>query len=128
MISGVDQGGGGTNTSTTTATNSDNLNEETVLEPTSDGSVSGGSSSNTLSATGDITVNEESPQALTELGQALSQAGAATDLALEEEYDTTKEYGSLVGQNTQTPTQQIIPIIIALALLAGAYVYFNRRG
>ncbi len=128
MISGVNQDGSGSNTSTTTATNSDNLNEETVLEPTSDGSVSGGSSSNTLSATGDITVNEESPQALTELGQALSQAGAATDLALEEEYDTTKEYGSLVGQNTQTPTQQIIPIIIALALLAGAYVYFNRRG
>ncbi len=128
MISGVNQDGSGSNTSTTTATNSDNLNEETVLQPTSDGSVSGGSSSNTLSATGDLTVNEESPQALTELGQALSQAGAATDLALEEEYDTTKEYGSLVGQNTQTPTQQIIPIIIALALLAGAYVYFNRRG
>jgi hypothetical protein len=121
---GVNQGGN--SVSTVTSTNSDNLNEETALEPVNN--QGGGSSSNTISAEGDVTLNEESPEALTELGQALTDTSETASQALEEEYETSLGEKSLVGQMTQTPTQQIIPIVIALAVVIGAYLYFNRKG
>ena len=122
---GVNQGGN--STSTVTSTNSDNLNEETALNPAVTGGVSG-SSINTLSSEGDITLNEESPEALTELGQALTDTSETASQALEEEYETSLGEKSLVGQMTQTPTQQLIPFAIVLALVAGAFLYLNRKG
>jgi hypothetical protein len=123
-ILGNERGFIGDSTSTTTTTN----NEQQYATPTASGNVGSGGTSNVVGTTsGSITLNEESPQALNELGSAVSSLQAVASEAIEASQDTAQTTESLVGKNTESGTQEVTPIIIAVAALGAFIAYMIWR-
>ena len=108
-------GGGATTTNTTT---------ENVTQPV--GSASG-AGSNVAATSGNVTFNQESPAAFAAVSGAVQAletvAGAAVTSAQASNSDATK----LAQGATSSQTQQLTPIILGIAVVIGAIMYFRSR-
>lgn len=100
-------------------------NTENVTQPTT--TVTGGSGANAVSTTGAVTFNQESPAALNSLDQAVQTTGQVALAALAGEQATSAQTQGVLGKAAATPTEQITPIIIAVAVIAGILIYFKSK-
>lgn len=104
-------------------------NTENVTQPTS--TVGGGSNNggtiNAVSTTAGVTLNEESPQALNSLDQAVQATENVALQALNSEQATAGQTQGVLSKAAETGTQQLTPIIIAVAIIAGLVFYFSHR-
>lgn len=108
------------------SSSSSNSNTENVTQPTATNSGSG-AGANTVATTGAVTFNQESPQALNDLALQTQTLGNVALAALQTNSETAKSTEALVGQNTASQTQQLTPIIIIVALVGLAALYFKNR-
>lgn len=101
-------------------------NTENVTQPTT--TVSGGTGANAVSTTGAVTFNQESPQALNDVATAIQSNTQVSLAALQAGEATTNATTSLVGKTTATPTEQLTPIILGVAIVgAVAFWLANRK-